>query len=296
MAQQWIQVLKADPEFKRLRRMVPTKLRKKDCGQDYEAITTDTEFAGDRTKVILLSEEEWTRYEKLQKGCKVLADKYDLREWVVFDLAVGVKTSPIPAKTIQGYLEPFVILPKDFDPNKRYVLRTLMIPRLEATEIIRRLPVNMDHEIVEEIKTYLRMLMRKIPECWVIELEEQDPQSKVTGEAPEIDVHITVPSGYSAREASQVYQQLDKHRRAIMKALGTPLLQRRRTSRILKDAEWLDLFRDKTCSYDIIDKKYGEDLRPKEEQRRRKEIKNKRYIGRKILGRQAISVNRRVTS
>jgi hypothetical protein len=295
MAQQGIQVLKADPEFKRLRLLVPRKLRKRNCGQDYTAITTDTEFARDRAEVILLSAQDWTKYEELQKGCKILADRYDLREWVVFDLAVGVKPSPVPAKTIRGYLAPFIILPKNFEPNKQYIFHTLMIPKPEATEIMKRLPDNMDHNTVEEIKAYLTMLMRTIPECQIAELGEQDPSTKVPRTAPEIAVHITIPPGYSAREVSKVYGQLDKQRRVIMKALGMPLLQRRRTSKILKDADKLELFRVKPCCYDIIDKKYGENLQPEKEQRLRKEIKNKRYAGRKMLYRRGIPVNRQAT-
>ena len=91
IVQERIKLLEADPEFSDLWELLPKALTGKESGVDFHVITTDREFV-ERTKekkVIVLSARDWDRYERFQRLCDKLAQKWGLLWATVEYLAVG---------------------------------------------------------------------------------------------------------------------------------------------------------------------------------------------------------------
>lgn len=286
IAQERIRILRADPEFVKLKKLVPTQLRKKELGKDIHGITTDSEYVEKRgdDEVILLSKRDWDRYEEFERLCQKLAQIYRLHWATVEDLGLGVKqptVSPRPSQIIDAYLDPVVFVPKDFDSNLKYVAHSTTASPLAVMEIMRRVE-GLDEKTKEEIKAYLSSLFKHIPGCQIVELSEAADALKEQDEKVEFDVCLRVPLGYTAREVAEVYRKVDNKRRGISASLGMSVHKRRRQSRILMNAKSLRLCERGVSIYDIIDDKYP-DADSSQEQSRRRAIINQRLKGQRLL-------------
>jgi hypothetical protein len=271
LAEERIAILRADPEFQRLSRLVPHKLRGKTLGEDMEVITTDDEY-GKRSgnkKTVTLTKSEHSKYEKLDQACGRLGKKYGLPWHTVFDLAIGGKPIVKLQKEMTAYLDPIVFKPKDFGLGKHYVGRLSYSLPLEMIEIMRRVEA-LDEQMKMEIKGYLGMLVGKLPHCRILDLEETESASSTVKRPPEIDVHIVVPVGYSSKEVAAVYNKVNGMRPQFLTALGQTVAKRRRTSTVLQQAETLRIFEDEVNIYDIVDEVYPDDDLSQDQVRRRK--------------------------
>jgi hypothetical protein len=283
LAEERIAILRADPEFKRLSPLVPHKLRGKTLAQDVEIITTDDEYekrSGDK-KAVTLTESEYSRYEKLGQACERLGKKYDLPWHTVLDLAIGGKPIVKLGKGVRAYLDPIVFKPKDFALGKHYVGRLSYSAPLEAIETMRRVQA-LDEQVKTEIEGYLGMLVEKLPHCRILDLEEAEPGSSPIERPLEIDVHLVVPLGYSAKDVAAVYNEFDGMRRQFLTALGHTVAKRRRISTVLQKAEPLRIFESKPKIYDIIDEVHPDGDLSQDRVRRRK-IAVQRSKARKLL-------------
>ena len=283
LAEERIAVLRADPEFERLGRLVPHKLRGKTLAEDMEIITTDDEYqkrSGDK-RAVTLTESEYSKYEKLDQACGRLGKKYGLPWHTVFDLAIGGKPIVKLEKEMTAYLDPIVFKPKDFALGKHYVGRLSYSAPLEMIEIMRRVQA-LDEQIKMEIKGYLGMLVEKLPHCRILDLEEAESGSSTVKRPPEIDVHLVVPLGYSSKDVAAVYNKVDGMRRQFLTALGHTVAKRRRISTVLQQAETLRIFEDKPNIYDIVDEVY-QDNDWSQDQLRRRKIAVRRSKARKLL-------------
>jgi len=283
LAEERIAVLRADPEFERLGRLVPHKLRGKTLAEDMEIITTDDEYekrSGDK-KAVTLTESEYSKYEKLDQACGRLGKKYGLPWHTVFDLAIGGKPIVKLEKEMTAYLDPIVFKPKDFALGKHYVGRLSYSAPLEMIEIMRRVQA-LDEQIKMEIKGYLGMLVEKLPHCRILDLEEAESGSSPVKRPPEIDVHLIVPLGYSSKDVAAVYNRFDGMRRQFLTALGHAVAKRRRISTVLQQAETLRIFEDKPNIYDVVDEVY-QDNDWSQDQLRRRKITVRRSKARKLL-------------
>jgi hypothetical protein len=283
LAEERIAVLRADPEFERLSRLVPHKLKGKTLAEDTETITSDDEYEKRslNKKVVTLTEKEWSQYQKLDQECIRLAKKYGLAWHTVFDLAIGGKPIVRLEKGIRAYLDPIVFKPKDFDLRKHYVGRLSYSAPLEMIEITRRVQA-LDEQIKMEIKDYLGMLVEKLPHCRILDLEETESASSTVKRPPEIDVHLIVPLGYSSKDVAAVYNKVDGMRRQFLTALGHTVAKRRRISAVLQQAETLRIFEDKPNIYDIVDEVYQDNDWSQDQVRRRK-IAVRRSKARRLL-------------
>lgn len=259
VAQERMSLLKADPEFKDLCKLVPKVLRGKESGKDFETVTTDQEYVQRRNdgKVILLSKRDWDKYERFGRLCEKLAQKYKLHWVTVEDLAMGVKrptVRPWLDRTITGGLDPVVFLPKDFTPGAKYVARSVVAPPLAAIEIMKRVK-ELDDKTKEEIKAYLLSLFKDIHGCRIVELSKavEPPEKEKEGSKIELDVWLRVPTGYVATEVAEVYRRIDGHRRHVLANLGIPVPDRRRQSKLLMEAKPLRLLQEKANIGDIVD-------------------------------------------
>ena len=284
--QERIGILRADPEFAKLKQLVPTQLKRKELGKDIHGITTDREYFEKRgdDKVILLSKHDWDRYEKFEHLCQQLAQKYRLHWATVEDLAMGIRrptVTPRLSRIINAYLDPVVFVPKDFNSNLKYVAHSTVAPPLEAMEIMRRVE-GLDEKTKEEIKAYLFSLFKHVHGCQIVELSEATEAPKEQDEKVGFDVCLRVPLGYAARDVAEVYRKIDNKRRAILASLGMSVRKRRRQSRTLMNAKSLRLLESRANIYDIIDDRYP-DADSSQEQSRRKAIINQRHKGQKLL-------------
>ena len=291
-AEERIALLKADPSFKKLQSLVPQKLKGKTLGQKIQTVTTDSKYAKQMKKmknknVVVLTEEEFSEFEQLDRSCDKLAEKYGLPRHTVFDLALGGKPVRRLAKTIRAGLDPLVFKPKDFSPEKHYTGYLFHSLPPEVIEIMRRLPQDLDEQTMAEIKSYLGMLVKNKPACRILELEETSNHH--TNPKPPCDIHVwlKVPLGYSAKDVAAVYKKIDRDRRQVMLALGCSVNRRRRVSKVLFEAEELRLFKDKlerSEAYEILDDiedRIGKGSRS--DSFMRKKIGKKRYKGRILL-------------
>jgi hypothetical protein len=283
LAEERIAILRADPEFQRLSRLVPHELRGKTLGEDMEVITTDDEY-GKRSgnkKTVTLTKSEHSKYKRLDQACGNLGKKYDLPWHTVFDLAIGGKPIVKLEKGITAYSDPIVFKPKDFDPGKHYVARLSYSTPLEMIEIMTRMQA-LDEQTKMEIKDYLRMLVEKLPHCRILDLEETEAANLTAKRPPEIDVHLVVPLGYSSKDVAAVYNKVDGMRRQVLTALGHTVAKRRRISALLQQAETLCIFEDKPSIYDIVDGVYQDNDLSQDRPRRRR-IAVRRSKARKLL-------------
>ncbi len=288
LAEERIAVLKADPEFKRLDEMVPRKLRGKTWGEDMEVITTDAECekrSGNK-KVATLTDAEHRSYRKLDQACQRLAEKYGLAWHTVFDLAVGGKPIVRLEKEISAYLNPLVFGPRDLEVGKHYVACHSYSTPLEVIEIMKRVQ-SLDEQTKMEIRGYLQMLAERMPGCSILELIEGDPPGSPTERRPQIHVHLVVPPGYTSRDVAAVYRKIDDKRRQYLIALGHPIAKRRRTSKVLEQAERLRIHEDRPSSYDIVDEVYRDqdvgNIDLSQDQPRRRRIVVQRSRARKLM-------------
>ena len=281
-----IAVLKADKEFRKLRKILPLTLKGKELGKEVKLVTTDPEICQGREDIgrnILLSEGEWERYEEFCALCEKLAQRYRLHWATVEDLAMGVKQPAVPPRlspVIEVCLNPLVLCSEALDTDSTYTTHTSFVPPLQAIEIMRRLQ-GLDEQTREEVKTYLWLLLKDKPGCKIMELEKREDLEKDSKKEIEIDVCMKIPTGYTANEVAQVYRKADRHRREVLEALGVSVPKRRRESKILREASLLQLYSKNVNIYDILDKMYLEDM--SEDRNRRRAVVNRRYKGRKLL-------------
>lgn len=286
IVQEKMKLLEADPEFIELCELVPKVLAGKEFGKDFLMVTTNGEYLEKRKdkNVIVLSKRDWEKYERFERLCQRLAERYKLHWVTVEDLALGVEQPTVPcrlSRTITANLDPIVFLPKEFDRCKNYIARSTFAPPLEAIEVMKRVQ-QLDGKTKEEIKAYLFSLSKHIHGCRIVELYEQGSASEERKSRVELDVCLRVPLGYTASDVAQVYRKVDKRRRDILTSLGNPVRKRRRQSKILMKAESLELLvpgKD-VGILGIVDEWFGDTA---EEERRRRSIINKRYRGRKLL-------------
>jgi len=280
-------LLKADPEFKTLKKLLLQKLKGKEAGKVFEGITTDSEIYKRRKedkRDILLSETEWKRYQEFCTLCEKLANKYRLHWVTVEDLAMGVRQPTVPSRPseiIKAYLDPIVIRPRDFKTNTRYASNVTFVPPLETIEIMRRLQ-GLDEQTKAEIKAYLEWLLKDKPGCRILELENAEGSKENSKDEVRIDVCMKIPIGYNAKEVAEVYRKADSSRRDILAALGASVPKRRRSSKILSDAERLRLFEADVNIYDIVDEVYPADDLSKDQ------IHKRSIILRRSKGRQQL--------
>ncbi len=288
LAEERIAVLKADPEFKSLDGIVPRKLRGKTWGEDMEVITTDAEYeeGSGNKKVATLTDAEHRNYRKLDQACQRLAEKYGLTWHTVFDLAVGGKPIVRLEKEVSAYLNPLVFVPRDFELRKHYVVCHSYSTPLEVIEIMKRVQ-SLDEQTKMEIRGYLEMMAERMPGCSILELIEGDTPGSATKCRPQIDVHLVVPPGYISRDVAAVYRKIDDKRRQYLIALGHPVVKRRRTSKVLEQAERLRIHEDRPNSYAIVDEVYRDqdvgDIDLSQDQPRRRRIVVQRSRARKLL-------------
>ena len=299
-AEERIALLKADPSFKKLRSLVLQKLKGKTLGQEIQTVTTDSKYAKQmkNKNVVVLTEEEFSEFEQLDRACDNLAEKYGLPRHTVFDLALGGKPVRRLAKTIRAGLDPLVFKPKDFSPGKHYIGFIFRALPPEVAEIMRRLPQDLDEQTRAEIRSYLDMLAKDKPACRILELKDkparrilelEETNNHDTNAKPpcEIDIWLKVPLGYSAKDVAEVYKKMDRDRRQVLLALGCSVNRRRRVSKVLFEAEELRLFKDKlerSEAYEILDDiedRIGKGSRS--DSFMRKKIGKKRYKGRILL-------------
>lgn len=283
LAEERIAILRADPEFKRLSPLVPHKLRGKTLAEDVRIITTDHEYekrTGDK-KAVTLTEGEYSRYKKLNQACERLGEKYGLPWHTVFDLVIGGKPIVKLGKEMRAYLDPIVFTPKDFALAKHYAGRLSYSIPLETIEIMKRVQA-LDERVKTEIRGYLGMLVKKLPHCRILDLEEAESGNSPIESPPEIEVHLVVPLGYSAKDVAAVYNRFDGMRRQFLTALGHTVAKRRRISTVLQQAKAHRIFDDKPNSYDIVDEVYPDgDLT--QDRLRRRRIVVRRSKARKLL-------------
>jgi len=286
IVQEKIQILKADAEFAKLMGLVPSQLRGKELGKDIRCITTDREYVEitkDR-KVIVLFKSDWDKYQRFQQRCHKLAEKFGLHWATVEDLVMGVRqpiVSPRQSPTITAYLDPIVFLPKDFDPNVKYVAHSTVAPPLEAMEIMRRVH-GLDEQTKQEIKAYLFSLFKDKLGCCIVELSEPAEPLEKQDDKVESDVCLRVPVGYTASEVAEVYRKVDNKRREVLASLGVDVPKRRRQSKTLMEAETLELLEKNVGIYGIVENVYPDsDL--SQDQPRGRAIINKRFKGRKLI-------------
>jgi hypothetical protein len=281
-----IAVLKADKEFRVLKRLVPSKLKGRELGKDITLISTGPQIGekrNDNGQSVYLSEREWKRYEKFRFLCDKLARKYGLHWVIVEDLATGVRQPTVPPRLSRGirtYLDPVTFYPENFDPNIKYAPRVTFVPPLETIEIMRRLQ-GLDQQTKKEVKAYLRSVLADKPGCRILEFKKAESSGKDSRQEVEIDVCMEIPIGYTAKEVAEAYHKVDSMRREILACFGVPIPKRRRESKILKEVARLRLLAKNVNVYDIIDDIYGEDL--SNDQIRRRAIISRRYKGRKLL-------------
>lgn len=279
-------VLQADQEFRKLRKLLPPRLKGKELGKDVKLITNDPEIWQKRKDIgqdILLSEGEWRKYEEFCALCEKLAKRYGLYWATVEDLAMGVKQPTVPprlSQVIKAYLDPLPVCPEDFDPGSTYTAHIRFVPPLQVIEIVRRLQ-GLDEQTREEVKAYLRPLLKDKPGCRILELEKGEDSKKDLKNEVEIEVCMKIPAGYTANEVAEVYRKVDSRRREVLAALGVSVPKRRRESKILREASSLQLSAKNVDIYGILDKMYPEDM--SEDRTRRRTIVNRRYKGRKLL-------------
>lgn len=284
--QEKIKLLEADPEFINLWLLFPKVLAGKESGVDFHGITTDhkrveiTKYK----KVIVLSKPDWDKYQRFQQLCHKLAQKWGLHWVTVEDLVMGVRqpiVSPRQSPTITAYLDPIVFLPKDFDPNVKYVAHSTVAPPLEAIEIMRRVQ-GLDEQTKEEIKAFLSSLFKDKYECHIVELSEPAEPLEKQDDKVEFDVCLRVPVGYTAREVAEVYRKVDNKRREVLASLGVDVPKRRRQSKTLMEAESLELLEKNVGILGIVEAVYP-DSDQRKDQSRRRTIINQRYKGGKLL-------------
>ena len=286
VVQEKIKLLEADPEFIDLWKLLPKVLIGKESGVDFHVITTDREFVERTTdrKVIVLFKSDWDKYQRFQQRCHKLAEKFGLHWATVEDLVMGVRqpiVSPRQSPTIKAALDPVVFLPKDFDPNIRYVAHSTVVPPLEAIEIMRRVQ-GLDEQTKGEVKAYLSSLFKDRYGCHVVELSELANPLETQDDKVEFDVCLRVPIGYTAREVAEVYRKMDKKRREVLASLGTAVYKRRRQSKTLMKAKSLRLFKNSVSIYRIIEEKYPHaDLSQGPTLRR--SLINERHRGQKLI-------------
>lgn len=293
IVKQRLALLKADPEFNKLRKLLPLKLKGKEMGKDIEGITTDPEIyerSKDDKRVIMLSEAEWVKYEEFSNLCMNLASKHRLHWVTIQDLAMGVKRPIVPPRAsnvIRAHHDPIVYLPRDFNQKNRYTSHATLVPPIEAVGIMESLE-GLDTKTKTEVKTYLKLIANHIPGCRILELKKVKESEENSKDEVKIDVCMRIPIGYTAKDVAQVYRERDSSRREILAALGIPIPKRRRASTNLSDAERLKLFDRGANIYDSVDEIYP-DFDMSKDKTRRKTVKMRRYRGRqqiKKMGRQ----------
>lgn len=189
--------------------------------------------------------------------------------------------SPRQSPTITAYLDPIVFLPKDFDPNVKYVAHSTVAPPLEAMEIMRRVH-GLDEQTKQEIKAYLFSLFKDKLGCCIVELSEPAEPLEKQDDKVEFDVCLRVPVGYTASEVTEVYRKVDNKRREVLASLGVDVPKRRRQSKTLMEAETLELLEKNVGIYGIVENVYPDsDL--SQDQPRGRAIINKRFKGRKLI-------------
>jgi hypothetical protein len=287
LVDQEIAVLKAHPDFAKLKKLVPTKLKGKEMGKDIESITTDREMyerRGKDDKIIFFTESEWGQYEKFSALCDELAERHGLHWATVESLAMGISNPTVPfrlAKSIKAYLCPTVFAPPDFDINCRYVSHVKYATPMEVIEIMERLR-ELDEHTKAEIKRYLKLLIQNKTDYRTVEIEKAEDSEKTSHEEVNIDVCMRIPIGYSTKEVAEAYARVDRRRKQILTALGMPFPKRRRSSTLLKDAERLRLFKEKVDLHRIVDAKYPEHVM-EEDRHYVKAVKKQRYKGQQLI-------------
>ena len=290
--QEAIAVLKEDPDFKKLCSLVPSKLKGKTFGEDVGEITTDPEYEKrkpGKKDIVTLTEEEWNKYEQLDRACDRLAERYHLCSDIVMALACGGKPllRPAPDQAIRATLDPVVFKPRDFDPKKRYIGYLCPALPVAAVQIMNRLPEDMDDQTKMEINASLRRMIKDIPGCRILELQEARPDDSTAQPPLRIDVTMRIPPGVSGEEVKRIYLKCDASRRQALTALGHPV-KRRRVSKVLLQAETLRVFEDRldrNTIYEIMDDVYGEAMDFSQDQVRRRGLILKRHKAKKAAQR-----------
>ena len=287
LVDQEIAVLKAHPDFAKLKKLVPTKLKGKEMGKDIESITTDREMyekRGKDDKIIFFTESEWGQYEKFYALCDELAERHGLHWATVESLAMGIENPTVPfrlAQNIKAYLCPTVFAPRDFDINSRYVSNVKYATPMEVIEIMERLR-ELDEHTKAEIKRYLKLLIQNKPDYKTLEIEKAEDSENISPEEANIDVCMRIPIGYTTKEVAEAYSRVDSRRKQILTALGIPFPKRRRSSTLLKEAERLHLFRENVDLLRIVDKKYpGHNI--EEDRHYVKAVKKQRSKGQQLI-------------
>jgi hypothetical protein len=282
-----ILLLKADPEYIDLCDLLPDSLFGKESGIDYEMVIRYPEYFNKPTNenIIFLDNSNWEKYKKFQDLCQKLADKYGI-DWVtVENVASGVEhptTHHRLAQVIHAYNDPVVMLPKDFDTRKHYRTYETVSPPQAAVAIMRRVQ-DLDDNTKSEIKANLFTLFENQHGCRIVDLSETKQEVKTN---LVLDVCLRVPIGYNSRDVAEAYRKVDKIRRDILASLGTPVPQRRRQSKILMDAESLELLANnkRVGVQAIVDERWP-DYDQNQDSYRRKKVINQRYKGRKLVRR-----------
>lgn len=289
LVQEKMKILESDPEYVALCDLIPKVLIGKERGEDFHGVTSDREiFERNKHKgTILLSKRDMNKWQEFENLCMKLAQKYGLDWSAVEDLAMGVDHPTVAARlspTITAYLDPLVSMPKQFSPEKQYVAEYNTNPPLAAIEIMRRVH-QLDEKTRDEIKSYLSTILEHMFGYRVVHLCEASKSQESTKIG--LNVCLKVPPGYSARDVSRVYLKVDKKRREIMAALGIPLVKRWRQSKLLMQADTLDLMltRRDMGIYGIIENLFAptEQDESSPEQRLHRSVVNKRYKGHRLL-------------
>ena len=287
LVDQEIAVLKAHPDFAKLKKLAPPKLKGKEMGRDVESITTDREMykkRGKDDKIIFFTESEWGQYKEFFALCEKLAERHGLHWATVESLAMGIENPTVPfrlAKSIKAYLDPTVFIPHDFDINSRYVSHVKYATPMEVIEIMEQLR-ELDEHRQAEVKRYLKLLIQNKPDYRTVELEKVEDLEKISQEEVNLDVCMRIPIGYSTKEVAEAYAIVDRRRKQVLTALGVPFPKRRRASTILNEADRLRLFDKNADIYGIVDAKYPEDGLEKE-RRNIKTVRGKRKKGGELI-------------